>query len=525
MTEAEPQSIRELTRRVLRHRLVIAAAFVVVFGGVLAYTLTATPRYRSEARLRIEQKQQSSPGSAISDQVSSATSAIPGASLLGISGRDELETEIGVLRSDRMSDATIDSLALMVQVKTPAASRARILTAKVLDPMTDVDGAITLTQKTPGHYAVEKSDLDEVHTLPPTIAAGDSMRVGGEMIRLSQDLARGGPDKIVIRMLPRYKVHKLLDARLDISRQEGGSRLVEVSYQDADRVLASQVVSRLIREFTDYTNITEETEDTITVGQLKYQVDSTSRQLAAAEMALKTFEERSKLIAPQDQATAQVKRISTISAKVDAISSERNALARMLDIIGQRSKGGTDVAAYRQLATFPSLITNRAIQDLLQSLVDLENKRAALGAKRTEFNAEYKAYTDRIGEIETQLFQLGPQYLESLDQQMRTTAATVTALTDTLGEMPAAAMQYGRLLRDRTLLEAVYLTLQKQLKQAQLKDVLRVDRVKIIDTPRVANVKDVAFPKKPVMIALGFILGVILALTAALAVELWQPTP
>ena len=46
----------------------------------------------------------------------------------------------------------------------------------------------------------------------------------------------------------------------------------------------------------------------------------------------------------------------------------------MLTIIAQRSKGGTDASAYRELATFPSLITNRAIQDLLQSLLESMHK-------------------------------------------------------------------------------------------------------------------------------------------------------
>jgi len=98
----------------------------------------------------------------------------------------------------------------------------------------------------------------------------------------------------------------------------------------------------------------------------------------------------------------------------------------------------------------------------------------------------------------------------------------VTALMDTLGAMPAAATQYGRLVRDRTVLDAMYLALQKQLKQAELKDVLRQKKVRIVDAPRIANAKDPAFPKKPVMLALGAVLGIVLAFTAGLALELWR---
>ncbi len=515
--EPSPQelTLRELARRIAARRWLLLGVFATIFTLVAIYTFTATPRYKSWARLRIDTK--NSAGSALTDQMS----AVPGAALLGL-GRDELETEVAVLRSDRVRDAAIDALGLAFQLRTPAGDRARLLNVRVVDPTVDADGQLTLTQESAGHYRVDKSGLEEVRYLPRSIAAGDSMRVGGAMITLSQDLSRGGPGKITVRVLPRYKVHDLLDKRLIIERQEGGSRLVEVGYEDPDRRLAVQVVQRIIDEYIAYSNRMERTQDTVAVVQLREQADSTARQLTEAEMTLRAFEEQSRLISPTDQASAQVKRISAISTRVDAISSERNALAKMLAIIEARSRGGADATAYRQLATFPSLISNRAIQDLLQALVDLENKRAVLGVTRTEANPEYRQLTTRITEIEGQLYRLGPQYLESLDQELATTAQTVTALIDTLQTLPAAATRYGQLVRDRTLREAIFLALSKQLKQAELTDVLRQDRVHVVDAPRVANLDDPAFPKKAVMIVLGIVLGMAAALALGLALELWR---
>ena len=511
-------SLRELTHRVASRRWLLAAIAAVAFGAVATWTLLATPRYRSEARLRIETPSQGSPlASTLSDQASS----LPGASLLGFA-RDELETEIAVLRSDRIADAMIDTLALGMRVMSPAANRARILTARTVDPAIDADGKLTLTRTSNGSYRVERKKLDDVGPLPAALEPGAPLRVGGLMLTLSPDLRRGGPETIKIRILPRYEVHKLLERRLLIGRQEGGSRLVEVSYEDPDRALATQVVQRVVDEYTTYSNRTQRSDDTTAVLRLRAQVDSTSLKLGVSESALRSFEERAKLIAPEEQATAQIKRLSAISTRVDAISVERNALSRMLEVIDQRSRGGADAAAYRQLATFPTLITNRAIQDLLQSLVDLENKRSELGMRRTAANDDYRQMTDRITQIERQLYQVGPQYLESLDQQLATTVQAVTSLTDTLNTMPAAAMQYGRLVRDRTVLEAIYLALEKQLKAAELKDALRQERVRVVDAPRMANPDDVAFPKKIVMLVVGAVLGLVLALTVGLVIELWR---
>ncbi len=513
---AEGPGLRHVVRQVGRRRWLLIGVAIAVFAAVAAWTFLATPRYQSRARLRIESK---NAAPSLGDQVGS----LPGAGLLGLN-RDELETEIGVLQSDRIADAMIDSLALSVRVKTPAASRERVLTARVADPTLDVEGRLTLTREDRGRYRVESKGFEGQAAIPPTMIPGTAVQIGGLVLTLNPTLLTAGPTKIVIDLLPRYAVYELLQRRLVIARQEGGSRLVEITYQDPDRVLAAQVVNRIVTEYVKYTTGTERGEDTTAIAELRFQVDTTARRLAAAEASLRAFEERTRLIVPEEQASAQIKRISALSTHVDAISAERNALARMLTLIEQRSRGEVGTNAYRQLATFPSLITNGAIQDLLQSLVDLENKRSTLGVRRTESNEEYRQLTDRITAIERQLYQLGPQYLESLDSQLATTVHTVTALTDTLQGMPGAAMQYGRLLRDRTILETTYLALQKQLKQTELKDVLRPERIRIIDAPRVANRDDPVFPKKVVMLVLGAVLGAALAVTLGLLLEMWRPT-
>jgi uncharacterized protein involved in exopolysaccharide biosynthesis len=512
-------SVRELTRGFVARRWMLLAIAAITFGAVTAWTFLVTPRYRSEARLRIETQQQGSP---LTAAITEQTSTVPGASTLLGFGRDELETEIGVLRSDRIADAMIDTLALGVRVTSPAASRSRVLVARTIDPAIDADGRLTLSREANGRYRAERHKLDDVGPIPAVFEPGVPVRIGGVSLTLAPDLVRSGPATIKIRILPRYEVHKLLERRLTINRQEGGSRLVEVMYDDPDRVLASEVVRRIVDEYVTYSNRTSRTDDTTAVVRLREQVDSTSRKLARTEIALRDFEERVKLIAPQDQASAAIKRLSAIATHVDAISVERNALSRMLAIIDQRSRSGADATAYRQLATFPTLIANRGIQDLLQSLVDIENKRSELGVRRTAANDDYRQMTDRITQIERQLYQVGPQYLESLDQQLATTVTAITALSDSLNAMPAAAMQYGRLVRDRTVLEAIYLALQKQLKVAELKDVLRQERVRVVDAPRIANPEDPAFPKKVLMLVLGAVLGVALAMTVALAIELWR---
>ena len=506
------QSLRDVVHRVVQRRALLLSVAGAVFIGVAAWTFLATPRFQSKALLRIESRS-STPS--LPDELQS----LPGLGLMGL-GRDELETEIGVLRSRRVADATIDSLALTVRVRQPAGDRASVVRARVLDS-TDVAGRLTLTRQGDGRYRLASRGLNGLPPVPESLAPGDSLRVGGVLLTLPAALRASGPEKIRLQLLPRYKVREQLDKRLAIRREEGGSRLVEVAFEDPDRLLAAQVVGHLVQEYITYSLRTERHDAGTAVAELRGVLDRNSTRLARAEEALRAFQQREKLIVPDEQATQQVKRIAVLDGHLDAIGIERAALSRLLALIEKRSHGGSDPTAYRQLATFPSLIGNKGIQDMLAVLIDLENKRSELGVRRTETNEDYRQLSGRIVELDEQLYRLGGQYLESLDQQLSTTTRAVTQLTDTLVALPAVAMLYARLVRERSLQNEEHLVLTKQLKQTELQDLLRKERIRVVDAASVANPDDQTFPKPAVQLVLGAILAVVLALAVGLGVELW----
>jgi uncharacterized protein involved in exopolysaccharide biosynthesis len=506
------QTLRDLLRRIARRRRLLLTVAIAVFLVVAAWTFLATPLYESVAVLRIDSK----------SSMPSLTDAVKDLPSMGLAGlaKDELETDIGVLKSARMSDATIDALGLAVQVVKPADDRARVIRVRVLDS-TDVDGKITFVRRDDGRYDVEASDLEEFGRLPAVLAPGDSMRVGSLMLGLPPNLRAGGPSRIKLRLLPRYKVHKRLDDRLTIRRQEGGSRLVELSFRDPDRRLAAQVVDHLVREYIAYNLRVDQSDEGAQIRELRGALASTAVRLATAEDQLRRFQQRANVVLPEVQAEEQVKRIALLGSKIDAVRIERNALAQLLELIRGRSRNGSDPAAFRQLATFPSLITNRAIQDQLQALMDLESRRSVLSLTRTESNAELQQLSARIVEVEQQIYRLGSQYLESLDQQLSASTRAIGTLNDTLTVLPSTAMQYSRLARDRTILDSEYVALYKQLKISELQDLLRREKVKIVDPPRVSNPDDPAFPKRGVQLVLGLVLAGVLAFAVGLGVELW----
>ena len=96
MTSEPP--LKQVLNRVTMRRTVPIVVGTLVFALVAVWTLTATPRYKSSATLRIASS--ASSASPLLDQLQS----VPGIGLMGL-GRDELETEIGVLRSKRVAES------------------------------------------------------------------------------------------------------------------------------------------------------------------------------------------------------------------------------------------------------------------------------------------------------------------------------------------------------------------------------------------------------------------------------------
>ena len=494
----------------------MAVVALLVFGAVAVWTFRATPRFRSQALLKFESR--SGSGSGLFDQMQN----FPGLSLAGL-GRDEIETDMGVLRSRRILDAAIDSLALSVRVVAPAGERSRIMSVRRARGL-EVSGHLTFARTDAGRYSLEAKNLkDPTPTpLPATIGPGDSLIVGEWMLTLSDSVRTAGPATIELDLLPKFRVRAMLDARLAIHRADAGSKLVEVNFEDEDRFLAAAVVDRVVKEFVTYSQLTEQAEAGGQVAELRQERDAQKIKLADAEERLRAYQVSSQLLAPEEQATQQVKRIAVLNGQLDVLTVERAALSRLLTIIERRAQGGRDATAYRQLATFPTLISNRAIQDLLQSLLALENKRAELGVRRSDTNDELRQYTTRITELEQQLYRVGGQYLESLDQQIATAGQQVTTLTDTLQSLPNKEMQFVRLVRDRTIYNESYILLLKQLRTAELQDAMRLQRIRVVDSPVVANEDNPVYPRPAVQLFLGALLAVLVALATGLALEIWS---
>lgn len=486
----------------------------VLFALVMLWTVTATPRYRSVALLQLTAEDQSS-------GLAGALAGVPGAPLLGLS-KDGLETEMGVLRSRRVVDAVIDSLALTVRRASPALGRDEVAEVWLAEGG-EAEGELVLRRAADGAYAVDGSDLKPTLTLPATVRVGDTLVVGGARIRLRALGAEEAPAKLTFVLAPHFETRRAFLDRLEVLRPSTSAQLVSLSLDDADPAIAARGLDLLVSEYLRYTLRSERGDARSTVEELRRQLAAQSEALARAEQGVRAFQERTGLVIPEEQGAAQVKRYATLRGTLDALLVEREALAAMRAVIAERAAGpGGSSAAYRQLATFPTLISNRAIQDLLLALTELENDRSALRLLRSEQNADVRQLSGRIAEIEGQLDRLGSQYLEALDGQIAPTREALAAIDAELLALPAQELTLVRLSREKAVQNEGYLALQRQLRQTEVQDALRRDQVRVVDAPEISDLRDPYFPKPAVHLVLGLILafasaGAVVAARSALA--------
>ncbi len=472
------------------------------FALVALWTFLQSPLYRSEALLQIEEPK----GPA---GLSDAVAAMPGAALLGV-GSDELETRMGVLRSRRVIDAIVDSLGLEVQVVEPAMPRSEVLTAVrgVPASATNLSGTVTLTRGDAGSWAIAGEDLPDGLSLPATLGAGDTLNLSGVLVTLGEAVAEESLRRIELSLVSRQAARSAIHDRLEIRRQSAGAKLIALTYDDADPATAARVLERMLAEFMAYTAGAARGDAGSTVAELGRQIDEQRVRLTAAEEAQRAYQERTGVVMPSEQASAEIERYGRLQATADLTEVEIAALVRLLALAERRAGDTLRTAAFRQLAAFPTLMDNRGVQELRIALTGLEEELSELRLSRSETNADVQRVTARITQIEGQLKEIAEQYLEGLREQLAPTQAAVARIDSTIAQLPERELRFVRLARESAALNEGYMLLLKQLRQVELQDALRLDAVRVVDAPSLPDADEPYSPRVLVNLVLGLVLAV-----------------
>jgi uncharacterized protein involved in exopolysaccharide biosynthesis len=172
---------------------------------------------------------------------------------------------------------------------------------------------------------------------------------------------------------------------------------------------------------------------------------------------------------------------------------------------------------FRALASFPTFISNEGVQELVLSLLALENEKATLLVRRQATNEDVVALDSRIREIEEQLLDIAQDYLLGLENQLQSSQAALDTFDQSLRTLPALELQYTFLKRQQRLLSELYIMLETRLADVEVRRAIDDADVRIVDLG--VSEDRPAFPRRSITAILSAIIGLLAGLFVVIAAE------
>jgi capsular exopolysaccharide synthesis family protein len=489
-------SIDGIWNLIRRQRWIVLASTLIVVGLVVALCIIMTPTYEATAAVRVLSEKMDVPS--LFEQVTNDR---------------EVATEVSVLQSRRLAEATIDSLGIRAVVKPARIPRSAMFSYFHVDPLADSATYTLAKRDSGGGYAITNGDGKALGVVMP----GGQLNVPGITAVLRPGVAKDGPNAIQILLQTREDAYQLFDRHRKVDRPVRDADVMTVEYRGKDPELVRDVPNVLCALFIMDKTSMQKVQARSTVKILRQQLDSLSNELNTSEAALQTFREKHDVVSLPDEAQAEVQHAATIQAERADIDAERGALTTLMRQVTLEAahQKPEDASPYRKLIAFPTLLKNPASTELLHSLSTVDDERTTLLTRRMPKDPDVMELTDREHQIEDQIRGIATTYLAGLNAQVASYDSTLGNYNHRMDVIPAVETEYARLARTPHVLDTIFVALQTRLKEAEVAEAVDDPTLQLMD-PATLPVDPVR-PKPVLYIAISVILGLLVGLGLALA--------
>jgi tyrosine-protein kinase Etk/Wzc len=471
----------------------MALTGVVVFGAVAAYTLRLPETYQSTASFLVERRipSRSTPTVDVLERITQANNA---------------ETEMELLGSRRVVEPVVDSLDLHVR-------------GSVADepwPLADLFEELEAgPEAVPGIYSIRaRPGMGWVVSNPVTGAVLaeaegaawlDFGGIGGR--------PRPGLNEFTVQVLPFSAVVASAQGRIRTQQARRGGDVISMVCAAGSAEAAQELCAAVSNTYLSLRIELQRDEATAAARFLEEQAGEVEGRLRQAEDSLQDYQRRVQAVALEERAAQEVRQHVQLRGQREQLAAERSALAALILQI-EEDEGGP--RKYQELASFPTFLRNgnQVVAQLVESLVEWENRRNDLAVTRTEANPELAAVDQRIGEIQLQLRAVALSYEDALSAQIASLDEAIASSGQNLSSIPEEQVQTARLERQVSLLNELYSFLQTRLREAEVARAVDLPSVRVVD--RAALPFGPSGPNRK----LNFAMGLFLATGAALGVGL-----
>jgi capsular exopolysaccharide synthesis family protein len=487
----ESHWLRSLVAVVTMHPWLIGGCSLVFCALAVWYSIRAVPVYEATTTVRIEQQQSSVPEL-----------------LRNLEGTTDVSTELEELRSRSLAEEVTRRLQLQFRVTKPWIRRDSLFRQIAVDESA-ATGAYELRRGKHGFELVDRKSGGILATIQP----GEPVTLRGVTFELAPVALEYPTIQFEIQSF--VGAASGVDANLVVRQTNREARMVEVTYRDPDPQLAWLAPKVLVEEFISRRQSVRTSQARNTADFLRKQLDTLTAQLAAAEDEVRQYRQSHEVINPEAEASGQVGRMIQTQSQRGVIEAERTALAQLMTKIDQQAPQASDSgpSPYSQILAFPTLLTNRAASELLQSLATVQDQRRALLARRTPQDPDVQALTAREKELERQIRDIGATYLQGLTNQVASLDSNLAQLNRQMTRLPERELEVNRLERRPRVLEQIAAMLQTRLKEAEISAAESDPSVRVVDA---AIAPDEPVSPRPVRnVLLGLFGGLLLGFGAA----------
>lgn len=474
----------------------------IVGGGLLglgigaATLVTLDRQYEASATVLLRSQVGGSSSAMALSRISGMLGGLGGGGL----GGSEVETEQQILTSRAILGEVVDSLGLQVRVTEPSGTRAEeLFSSHRVAP--DAEGGELRFERREGTYSVEGEDFSG------TVAPGGSLRIPGGVLTLRRS---GLPEVFEVAVSDRQGA--VLGVEKELSAEVTGGEVVGISFRAGDPELAAAVPNAMIARYLARRRTTDRGVNQHRYEFLTAHTDSIATQLAVAENALRRHQETSGVLDPELSGKTELERAMTIQAELETAEIEARSLQRIV------SRGAGGGFSPRELAAFPTFLSNAAINDVLSRLLKLETDRIALLERRTEQDPEVIALSTSIEHLEGQLVSLSRDYLAGLNSQQSELRRELGGYQAALDALPGQAEESMRREREVLRLSQTLIAMQTQLVEARLGAISEGGDVRQVDVA--VPPRKPAFPNPPLNLLGGLLGGLFFGVVAAVGASL-----
>lgn len=293
---------------------------------------------------------------------------------------------------------------------------------------------------------------------------------------------------------------------------------------------AQKINQGLIDSFDNLVMKIKENNTDYALEVLRQKVDQAKIDVTEAEDKLSSYQQEKNIYAPDEQVKAIIDSLNSYDKAIAQLQAEADGdNAKLAGVTGQLEQQNAALLEYKvsdnaNVGNIREAIVNKRVE-----LVGLEQRFTDEHPDVIRAKEELNSLNDSLSKeinnaISSQSVTLSPVQSSLLQSKLETETkiavdnASLEALKakeaeaqTSIANLTSDNVEYARLLRDAKMKGEIYTTLVKYYEQSKINESNRAMNIQIISEPDLAREDMPAKPNKKIIIAIGFVLGVVIS--------------